>query len=201
MDEIKRFRITIAGNKLLMHNGQLADPLNTYTKQLKEMTSKRKKSDDDHEKIAEIEFQGGLYFDDGAGPFIPADALDAVITKGATKKRLGTVVQACVRTAEDINPLQYETFGAKGARTRDGLWKEPRFRDRRGCGVQKSRVIRTRPKFTNWSVTFEIDVVPSELNAKDIKQAIIDAGVYVGLCDFRPRFGLFTLKEFEEITS
>jgi hypothetical protein len=32
-------------SQLLMHNGQLADPLNPYTKAMKSLTSKRKKTD------------------------------------------------------------------------------------------------------------------------------------------------------------
>ena len=62
------FLVKIQGDQLLMHNGQLADPLNEHTKRLKEFTSKKRKSDDDHIKIGEIEFQGGLYFDDTIGP-------------------------------------------------------------------------------------------------------------------------------------
>ncbi len=46
-NEISRtFVVTIAGPCLLMHNGQLADPLNPHAKALKAFTSKKKKSDD-----------------------------------------------------------------------------------------------------------------------------------------------------------
>ncbi len=192
--EIRKFMVVIEGASLLMHNGQLADPLNTWSKALKEHTSKRKKSDEDHEKIAEVEFQGGLYFDDKLGPYIPGHMLDAVIVGGAKKKRLGTIFESCVRTTQDIYKLDY-----KGPRTREKLWAEPKFRDRRACGVQAARVIRTRPKFTDWTVTFDLELFPSELNPGNVKQAIVDAGVYSGIGDFRPKFGLFTVKGFEEV--
>lgn len=188
------FLVKIQGDQLLMHNGQLADPLNEHTKRLKEFTSKKKKSDEDHIKIGEIEFQGGLYFDDTIGPYIPDVAIDAVLKEGAKKKRLGTIFESCVRCIDDMVPIQY-----KGPRTREGLWKDPKFRDRRGCGVQQARVIRTRPKFTDWSLEFTIQVFPCELNPENIRQAIKDAGTYVGLCDFRPRFGLFKLVDFKEV--
>jgi len=193
IEEIGSFIVTIVGNApLLMHNGTLADPMSDYAKLLKAETSKRKKSDDDHEKIAAIEFQGGLYFDEKLGPVIPGHMLDACIVGGAKKKRLGTIFESCVRTTQDVYKLDY-----KGPRDRDGLWANPKFRDRRGCGVQAARVIRTRPKFTEWSVTFDVMLVPSELNPGNIKQAIVDAGIYCGIGDFRPRFGLFTVKSFE----
>lgn len=191
---IKTFQVTIAGASLLMHNGMLADPMNEYTKLLKAETSKRKKSEDDHEEIARIEFQGGLYYDEALGPVIPGFVLDSCIVSGAKKKRLGTVFESCVRTVQDVYRLDY-----KGPRDREGLWADPRFRDRRGCGVQTARVIRTRPKFTDWSVTFDIMLIPCELNAANIEQAIVDAGIYCGLGDFRPRFGLFAVKSFNEV--
>jgi hypothetical protein len=192
----RHFQVKIAGKQLLMHNGQLADPLNEHTKALREITGKRKKSDEDHIKLAELEFQGGLYFDDQLGPYIPGHVIDATIKNGAKKKKLGTIFESCVTTSDPVGyALQY-----KGPRTREALWKDPRFRDRRGCGVQTSRVIRTRPKFTDWSLEFDVQVFPCELNPSDIQQAIIDAGIYVGVGDFRPRFGLFTLVEFDETT-
>ena len=180
--EIRTFQVTIAGPSLLMHNGAMADPLSEYAKLLKAETSKRKKSDDDHEKIAEIEFQGGMYFDEKLGP------------DGAKKKRLGTIFESCVRTASEVYKLEY-----KGPRTRDKIWADPKFRDRRGCGVQTSRVIRTRPKFTDWTLTFDVCLFPCELNPGNVEQAIVDAGTYYGIGDFRPRFGLFTVKRFEEV--
>jgi len=191
--ETRYFKVVISGRSILMHNGQLADPLNPFTKALKEYTSKRKKSDDDHLKVAELEFQGSLYFDDAIGPYIPGHVIDATIKNGAKKKKLGTIFESCVSTVDGMYPLQY-----KGPRTREALWADPRFRDRRGCGVQQARVIRTRPKFTDWSLEFDLQLFPCELNPKDIEQAIIDAGIYVGLLDFRPRFGLFELKEFKQ---
>ena len=195
-DVIRQFKVTIHGRQLLMHNGQLADPLNPFTKSLKAVTSTRKKSDDDHEKIAEIEFQGGLYFDNALGPYLPGHVIDAVITEGARKKKLGKIFESCVHTMDDAYALQYT-----GPRTREKLWADPKFRARRGCGVQMARVIRTRPKFTDWSAAFDIELFPCELNPAQVKQAIVDAGIYVGVGDFRPRFGLFTVKAFEEVSA
>lgn len=192
--DIRYFKVTVEGRQLLMHNGQLADPLNEWSKLIKEKTSIRKKSDADHMRIAELEFQGGLYFDEKLGPVLPGHLIDAAITAGARKKKLGTIFESCVHTVEDVYKLEYD-----GPRTREGLWADVRFRDRRGAGVQQSRVIRTRPKFSNWSVSFDLELFPCELNPGNLEQAIVDAGIYTGFGDFRPRFGLFTVKSFAEI--
>lgn len=73
------------------------------------------------------------------------------------------------------------------------------FVDRRGAGVQDSRIIRTRPKFEDWSLTFDVTMFPSELNPGNVKEAITLAGMYVGICDFRPKYGTFGVTAFDEI--
>jgi len=208
MGEVSKFfRVTIAGtNALLMHNGMLADPLSAYTKELKALTSNRKKSDDDHMKIAEAEFRGGLYYSKELGPYIPGDVIDAAIRGGAKKKKLGQVFFACVKTRHSEYPLKYkgQKKEHKGPNGMAALWNTEdangrTFVDRRGAGVQDSRIIRTRPKFEEWEVTFELELAPSELNPENVKEAIVLAGRYVGLCDFRPKYGTFEVTKFEEI--
>lgn len=194
--DIRTFSVEIAGQQVLLHNGQLSDPLNPHAKALKAVTSKKNKSDDDHIKVGELEFQGSLYIDPEMGPYIPGDMLDAAIKEGARKKRLGKIFESCVTTVGSAYALQYD-----GPRTREGLWADPRFRDHRGVKLNKVRITRTRPKFTNWSVKFELQLFPCEINVENVKSALVDAGTYIGIGDFRPRFGLFTVKSFQEVTT
>lgn len=193
--DIQTFDVEIAGKRLLMHNGQLADPLNGFAKALKEVTSKRKKSDDDHEEAARREFQGGLYFADDVGPFIPDLVIASMLVEGAKKKKLGKAFASAVSVVDEVNPLQY-----KGPRTRDALWADKeRFVDRRGAVVGQSRIMRTRPKFLDWSLKFQVQLVKSEINAADIETALTDAGMYVGLGDHRPAFGKFIVRSFGRV--
>lgn len=189
------FKVRIAGPEMLMHNSRLADPLDPYTKRMKAVTAKKKKSDEDHENIAEIEFQGGLWYDDDGdlGPIVPAEAIDAVVAAGATKNKLGKIFKACVAAVGDAYPLIY-----KGPRDRKSLWADAKFRDRRRAGIQQSSVIRTRPRFRDWSCEFQLRLTEgSSVNPESVKQALIDGGRYFGLGDYRPRFGLFQLQEFK----
>lgn len=190
-NEFQLFNVEIAGKRMLMHNGQLADPLNEYAKALKEVTSKRKKSDADHEESARREFQGGLYFDEKAGPYIPDLVLVSMLVEGAKKRKLGKAFTATVSVVDEVNPLLYQ-----GPRTRESLWNDRSFVDRRGAVVGTSRIMRTRPKFTDWSLRFQVSLLKSELNAADIEAALTDAGLYVGLGDHRPAFGKFMLRSF-----
>jgi len=51
----------VRGNlPLLMHNSRLASPLDKYSKELKSISGKRKKTDEDHELMALIEARGSL---------------------------------------------------------------------------------------------------------------------------------------------
>lgn len=78
---------------LIMHNGQTADPLNKYAKAMKEVSGKRKKTEADYIKLAEIEFKAGLYMN-VEGPVVPSQMIEATILAGARKSKLGKLAQA-----------------------------------------------------------------------------------------------------------
>jgi hypothetical protein len=75
-----------------------------------------------------------------------------------------------------------------------------RFCLRCGVVIQQKRIIRVRPMFPSnvgdisksWSIQFVIEydetVIESE---KALVKAMDDAGKYIGLCDFRPKYGRF----------
>lgn len=175
-----------------MHNGLLADPTNPYAKRMKEITAKgsKKLTDSDYEDRDRQEWLGSLYWDEEAGhPVIPSDNIERCIQLGAQKSRLGKDVQAAVFVTEAQVRLQYD--GPKG---KDALCANEKFTLRRGVAINKSRIIRIRPMFpTGWSIEFEVEYDESILNEKSIVKACIDAGALIGLGDWRPKFGRFTV--------
>jgi len=54
------------------------------------------------------------------------------------------------------------------------------------------RIMRTRPIFRNWSALAVIEYESSLLNLEQVDRWIQTAGVQVGICDWRPRYGRFT---------
>jgi hypothetical protein len=56
---------------LLIHNGRTANPLDELTKKFQVLTYKRKKTDEDHEKILDIQWQASLYWNDEIGLYMP----------------------------------------------------------------------------------------------------------------------------------
>ncbi|MBF0307555.1 MAG: hypothetical protein HQL41_18145, partial [Alphaproteobacteria bacterium] len=87
-----RFRIEGTA-ALLMHNGRLADPLNEYARILKSLASKRVKTDADFEKMAEVEWLGGLWTWNKE-PCIPSAVIEAALVKGAGRRRMTDRVKA-----------------------------------------------------------------------------------------------------------
>lgn len=176
---------------LIVHNGQLADPLNKHSRLLKEITKKKKKTDTDYEDMARVEFEGGLYWDSKHGPVMPAACLDATILGGARKTKIGKDVQAAVFVSTEVVPIEYD-----GPRTIDGLWKQrEKFVMRNLCKVGQAKVMRTRPMFpTGWKLTFDLEFDDSIVNEGDLMRALVDAGALCGLCEWRPRFGRFTVE-------
>lgn len=175
-----------------MHNGLMADPTNPYTRRIKEITSKgsKKLTESDYEERDRLEWEAGLYWDDTMGPVIPSDNIERCLQLGAQKSRVGKDVQAGVFCTEPVVKLEYE-----GPRSKDKLYADARFTLRKGVAVQQSRIIRTRPMFpTGWSLLCELEYDESLLNEKTVLKALVDAGAYIGLGDWRPKFGRFTVE-------
>lgn len=191
-----RFRITLTGTApMLMHNGRLANPLDPSTQALKALTSKRKKTDDDLLDIARAEFLGGLYIDPDVGPYVPGENVERAIRDGAVLTKNGTNVKRGLFIETDINPLAYS-----GPRDAEGLWADENFRFIRTVRNQQNRVSRCRPIFTDWRTSAEGTLDEAILDFRTLGSIVEQAGLYVGLGDWRPRYGRFTA-ELERLTN
>lgn len=185
--EMRQLKVKVKGlSPLLMHSDRFANPLDKATKAHKELTSKRKKTDADHEAIAKSEWLGSLYWAAGIGPYIPGQNLDASLQEAARLQKLGRKFKQAVTVIENEPPLIY-----KGPRDPEGLFAAG-FLDVRGVKVSMAKVMRCRPKFNDWACEFTVAYNEDVLNVEDLKKAIHDAGALVGVCDYRPRYGKFT---------
>lgn len=70
--------------------------------------------------------------------------------------------------------------------------------DVRPVVIQRSRILRARPRFDEWSLEFQIvNRDPTIIHKDTLKRILKDGGKYYGLGDFRPEFGLFEVEEFK----
>jgi hypothetical protein len=178
----------IGVSAVLFHNGQLVDPLNHHSMSIREITSKKKKVDADHLEMGKREWFGGLYIS-GGEPCIPAEMIEAVLIRGAMKEKAGPAAKAGLLVEKNAK-LEYD-----GPRDPKELWEDERFRFRVAAKVGTSKVMRTRPRFDNWSAQLEIKFLPSMLNAKSVRGFLVAAGEQIGIGDWRPRFGRFSVSE------
>lgn len=73
--------------------------------------------------------------------------------------------------------------------------------DERPVVIQKSRIIRYRPKWDKWSLEFNIEIMDPSIAPEVVSRALEQGGRYVGIGDFRPEkrgpFGRFIQTKFE----
>jgi len=191
--KMKTFKVTWTGIRpMVMHNGLLADCTNPYTKQIKAITAKgsKKITDFDREEMSRLEWEGGLYWSDTLGIVVPSDNIERCIQLGAQKSRVGKDVQAAVFCDEAEYKLIYD-----GPKDKAKMYADKRFTLRKGVCIQNSRVIRVRPMVpTGWSVTFGLEYDETVISKPAIEKAMVDAGALIGLGDWRPKFGRFTVE-------
>jgi hypothetical protein len=190
----KEYEVTIEGTvPIVMHNGQTADPLNPYSKAIKQVSSKRKKVDDDYEKMAALEWEAALYLDKQKRVILNDYVVESCIVGGAKKSKSGQQAKTALFVSGDAE------FLVDGRPvTLDEIKGKPEYRLAVPVKVGMARVVRTRPKFDKWSSKFTLQVMDNVANESEVKDWLRDAGMLVGLCDWRPKFGRFKVVAFSE---
>lgn len=175
---------------LIMHSCRGVNPLDPLTIELKKITAKKKKTEDDLREISDLEWELGLYFDGDVGLYVPEDNIIKAVQEGAQARKRGKDIAKAFDVDVMMIPLDIgETL------TKEQMKKEYRFRDVRAMNVMRSRVNRTRPRFTHWSIAFDARYDESILDFDTICEAMEYAGAYIGICDSRTRkYGRFVCK-------
>ena len=104
-----QYDVTLQGDSLIMHNGQTANPLNPFSKAMKEISGKRKKTDSDYEAMSNIEYKAGLYVDAKNNVIIPSRVLESVLAEGAKKSKEGKLALSGMFVDTDAL-LDYEGY-------------------------------------------------------------------------------------------
>jgi hypothetical protein len=185
--DYKRLAFKIRGVcPLVFHNGQLADPLNKHSKEMRKVSGKRKKTEADFEQLAKLEWFGSLYLFNGT-PCIPGEVLEAGFIEASRKSKRGQQAKAGIMS-DGFWPLEYD-----GSKMPNELWEDESYRLTVGVRVQRNRIMRTRPIFREWAATVQLDYLPDQLNADEVIETMGILGRVVGLGDWRPRFGRFEI--------
>lgn len=174
---------------MLHHSDRFADPLAQETKDHKALTSKKNKTDEDHRAIARSEFMGSLYYDRAVGVFVPGRNIQAALCEAARMQKLGKVANRAIFVMDDKIPLIYD-----GPKTPDALFKDASFVFTTSVKTNMSKIMRTRPKFDVWAAAFRVGFNPEQIEERQMVRIFEDAGSLIGVCDYRPRFGRFSVE-------
>lgn len=189
------FRIT-GISPLIMHNGQTADVLNDFSKRLKRVSSKKKKTDADHEEMSRIEFMACLYLHKGE-PCIPSEVLQAALLgKGGSARARKMGLEGNALVCRGPFPLQYD-----GPKDPQEMLDSGKFTFRKVVKQGQTKITRTRVKFDEWRFDGEIEFDPDILDLDVLKELLEYAGHRVGIGDWRPKtggvYGRFEVEFFE----
>jgi len=182
-------RLVLTGTTPLMcHNPNLSDPDHPITRQIKAITSKTNKTEDDRRAIDKLEWYGGLYTaPDVDGPAMPTPNILSCLIAGATKFRKGTAVSDALSFRVLHVPIGYD-----GPRAIDELWAGESCRIRMPVVVQRQRTWRMRPGFMPWSVAADAFLAEDELDFEEFVRIVQRAGLSKGLGEGRKiGFGRF----------
>lgn len=191
---MQTIRLRLVGESaLLLHSDRGANPLDPAAIGHKALTGKRKKTDEDHIAIARSEYMLSFY---GSGPglVLPTANVKSAIVEGAKLHKLGSAFNRAILVLADTLPLAHA-----GPPTQEAMWATPSCVDCRSVKVGQARLMRYRPRLSDWSC--EIDILFDEkmVEKAQILAAAENAGRYIGIGDYRPAkggpFGRFTIQE------
>jgi hypothetical protein len=171
---------------LILHNGQMADPLNAWAKALKGISKKRAKTDADYEKMAEIEFLASLYLNKQRQIILPDFMVEAALIGGAKKHKLGSVAK-CGLFATSHSRLEFDGMDLSP----DELYQRRDNVFTVACRVSTSKVMRTRFKVDEWSAKISLEYDDDLLDAAQVEDIVDIAGRQVAIGTWRPKHGRF----------
>lgn len=184
-----RVRITLTGaSPLLMHNARLSNPEDQFVMAIKEITNKSERTMMDNREIARLEFFGGLYVGQQTKePVIPYANLRKCLYETAKARKEGKKVLRAIMPAGFEVPLEY-----KGPRDPEELYKLEQHRYLTSVGVGRKRIMRMRPRFPQWSLSSEWELLTEHMDFKKLIRLVHEAGLIEGLGDARNQgFGRF----------
>lgn len=147
----------------------------------------------------EVEARKALYKDGEGNIVVPSRAIEGAMREAAKdfpvsgkggKKSYKEYIMAGILVEPENIPLQ----------TLDGTNpNEAWVIDLQPVVVQKSRIMRSRPRFDQWKLQFNLTLLDPLLDPKIVQEILEAAGKYKGLLDYRPRNGRFRVTCFEPV--
>lgn len=194
-----RFHIT-GDAPLIMNNGHAQDRKLAINQQRTKIQSNRHKTEQDLDELERLDFLVALYLDldenKNEVPVIPGENIEGCLfgksgaasaTKGITRKNAAAAI-----FVEGSFPLQYD-----GPKNKDELQKLDEFQFRTKAVRSGISNYIIRPIFHDWAADIEILYNDELIDAAVVAELLEYAGQNVGLCDWRPKYGRFSVEQID----
>ncbi len=177
-----KLSVSITGiTPMLIHNGRTANPLNSYSKALKALTSKRKKTDDDVHAILDLQWEASLYWSDAIGLYMPVENILASLLKACKKHKLGPSISGFVFN----EPLGFPIITANHDNF-EALKADPENKFVKAVTIQKSKTVTCRCILKEWKLNFNCDIDGSIIEPNEVRTVINTMSNRVGLGVWTP---------------
>ena len=195
------FQCKITGTSpLIMHSTAGMDPFSDIAIQRNAITKKRgsNRTPADEAKLRQLECLAGLYIDAQKRPTLPTHVIRSCIEGGARKLKEGPQMREglFVRSTD-----KFEYDKKRYGTSLESLAKKTQFTA--DVRVSRARIMRTRPKFDEWGVTFSVDADDELVDRDRLERWLEIAGRRVGIGDWRPAcsgtYGMFRVDHVKEV--
>jgi len=192
---MQELNIKIVGTgELLMNNPQSADPLNRYAKKIAPLSSKRGKTDEDHNELKNLRLESSIYLTEALGVFIPTSWVTAALAKNS--HGVAKIAKAKIRAGvyADVQKVKLNFKGMNKIKTKQDIIKNPEFHNTMLMTQGQVKIPKTKPIFTDWSFQLKLMFDPTIVNESELKNILEYCCRYGGFGDFRPTFGRAVLE-------
>jgi hypothetical protein len=184
-------RVSLTGTMpLLLHNGRLANPMDPWTRELKALTSKRSKTDEDLAAMLITEARGAAYETPEGYIGLPdSNVWRAIQNAAKAYKRGKDVDRAVIYNPVHVAPILFPDGQPQLA---ERYLMDASHIDYRNVGIQGRTVMRSRPVITEWRTSHDFEVYVDIVMVEDLVTFVTRAGRLEGVGDHRPQYGRFT---------
>ena len=195
---IESVKLRLIGTRpLIMARGETANPFDKQSREIKRLTQKKGKSDEDYDAIARLQFAAAMYYDPDLGPYIPVDNLWKCCQEGASVYREGPKVKSNVIVkgfvGKEIDPGGSQLMDGDGKvfpKDLGVLYAKHCFL--KMGKLQKKSILTSRPKFDSWSCDLLVEF--TEIDKARVIDYFIVAGRLKAICAWRPQNGQFRVE-------
>lgn len=175
----------------MMQNPQTVNPFNEFTKAIKPLTAKKKKTEEDILQIYKLQFLASLYMKEGQY-IIPAQMFWKSICTAAKEQKLGKKFEQSVIVPNDCL-LDFEDKDCPPDLLFDDEKLRSKYVDIRDGVIMRARVPVCRSIFPKWNTTLTVWYDEIQIDEDDILHIVKIAGSRYGVGTYRKIYGKYEI--------